>query len=134
MNRLAVAALLFTVPHGAGACRLSIAPGLLQGRVAAIALTIDGVAVQAASIKPGWTLSITNDPSWRARVTGRAIVGAAFLSGPDILSMLTFLPEPGASCGDILNDGHSASVTLTFYRRDRLVPVSFGRSDLGFTP
>ncbi len=132
MRRLMTAALLFMNAHPVIACSLSIPEKLLQGRVSGVNLVIEGAAASVARIKPGWTLSVVNDPSWKTSITGRAIVGAAFLPGPEILSMLTFSPAPGLSCETILDEKQSTAITLTFYERDRLMTRQIEKHDVHF--
>lgn len=104
-----------------------------SGRIAGLAAAVPHAATEVVALPAGWTLSITNEPRWATSVSARAIVGAAFLSGTDVLSMLSFRPEPGFSC-EALGRSPSVAVTLTFYRSDRLVRSRFGRGQLTFVP
>ena len=133
MRSLTLAAFVFLLPCSAGACRLNIPADALQGRIAKVALAIEHASTQAANLQTGWSLSIMNDPSWVTSVKGEAIVGAAFLSGLDFLSMLTFIPEPGFSC-ETLQQARSATVTLTFYEKDRLIRSRIDKRRVSFIP
>src|SRR5947209_60512 len=112
--RVILIALACLLPSYASACTLSLPTGTLQGRIAGLMLKIQHASTQVAKFPPGWNISIDNDPSWETHITGRAIVGAAFLSGNELASMLKFSPEPGFSCND-LSQVRATRLTLTFY-------------------
>ena len=133
MRSSVLAAFILLLPCSAGACRLKISADALQGRIAKLALAVDHASTQIANLQAGWSLSVINDPSWATSVKGQAIVGAAFLSGSDLLSMLTFTPEPGFSC-EALREAKSTTVTLTFYRDDRLISVRIDKARVSFPP
>ena len=62
-------------------------------------------------------MSITNDPSWRVNAVGHAIIGAAFLSREEFLSMFSFQPEPGFSCQS-LQAAHATRIGMEIYAQD----------------
>ena len=42
----------------------------------------------------GWRIAIDNDPSWRARITANAVVGAAALKTEDLASLFLLAQTP----------------------------------------
>jgi hypothetical protein len=97
MNLLALAFLLVVWP-GAHvlACGIRLSPEVLSssGRLAGIAIDLRHAATGSLLSAPaGWRVTTDNDPSWNTRLTGHAVVGAAFLSIRALEQMMTILPE-----------------------------------------
>ena len=133
MKPLLPVILAFLMPQSAGACRIDISLDAHSGRVAGFAVTVPHAATEVAALPSGWKISVNNEPGWATTVDAHAIVGAAFLSSTDVLAMLRFKPEPGFSC-EALGKAPSTAVTITFYRRDRLMHSQIGKEHLSFVP
>ena len=118
-----VAAIGFTsVPFHAAACVLSFAsrattPG---GRIAALHIEVPNAAVVAlAGLPPGWQVTIDNEPTWKAKISAKAIVGAAFIDAAASIPAIRLQPQPGHTCAN-LDATHAARVILTRYINDQL--------------
>ena len=121
MKTLVASLLWLGLGAPASACKLTFLPNFVptaSSRIAGIELVVKHGAIESLQTVPiGWQFTIDNDPSWTTKISGLAIVGAAFLQPSDLSNMISIKPEPGHGCLD-LQKSHLVSVILKLYRRD----------------
>jgi hypothetical protein len=49
---------------------------------------LGGQIVGLPRVPIGWTISISNDPSWSSEISGKAIVGAAFMQPDEFINKI----------------------------------------------
>lgn len=117
---LFVCFVFFALETAATACTLSLAIKAEYdvGRIASLNLTVRHGAISALGHVPvGWRLVVDNDPSWMAKVSGQAIVGAAFLEQSEFSGLFFIEPEPGYTCST-LRAQKFVALRLTLYHDD----------------
>lgn len=120
LSKTLFACLLFCAHETvATACTLSLATEseLNRGRIASLNLTVRHGAISALRHVPvGWRLVVDNDPSWMTKVSGQAIVGAAFLQQSEFSGLFSI--EPGYTCST-LREQKFVALGLTLYHNDK---------------
>jgi len=110
----------------ASACTLTFAPDFRppEGRVAAINLAVrHGAVATISNVPPGWQINIMNDPSWITQLSGKEVVGAAFLTISSLQGMFSIGPEPGYGCASLA--AHNlVNMTLKLYTINQLRPFT----------
>ena len=130
--RLVVAAVLMLSAVGPAAAQTDallriVAPDLPPGtRLMGFDLTIQsGRIAVLRQAPPGWRLTIDNDPSWHARITANAVVGAAALEDADLARLFLLAAAPDSVRAsfpevlqvsgriEVMKDGEMQEVKLT---------------------
>lgn len=127
--------LLLASGASASACALAFAVGFHapEGRIAGIELTLrHGAVASIGDVPVGWHWVIDNDPSWNTTVSGRAVVGAAFLQPSRLPALPDINPEPGYVCSALAERG-SLKLKLRVYRGDKLHDIVVFPSSLLLT-
>lgn len=115
-----IIALLFST--GGLACSIDVLTTINDTgtRIASASIIVRNAALTSIErIPPGWRIEIVNDARWEVRVTGRALVGAAFLDDLDFVNALRFSPQPGHQC-DTLDRISAADVEFGLYISDTI--------------
>ena len=122
MRCLAAWVFLIICQAHASACTLRFPTSLqsLTGRVAAVHLTVKhGAVASLRSVPFGWDMYIDNDPSWNTKVSGHALVGAAFLRLQELPELISVIPEPHYSCSQLSELG-LLRLTIKLYENDHM--------------
>ena len=122
MKCLVAWAFLITYQAHASACTLRFPASFqnLDGRVAAIDLMIrHGAIASLRSAPAGWQFNIDNDPSWHTKISGHALVGAAFLQPEALMDLISIVPEPHYSCSELSQPGR-LQLRIKIYRNDQM--------------
>ncbi len=106
-------------------------PGLAsKDRLMGFSITVDnGQVARLPECPAGWTITVTNDPNWRATIEGQAIVGAASIPAPVLPRLVLVGAVPAADVLDA-KDRIRAWGKLTFMRDGEPSTVDAPRIDL----
>jgi hypothetical protein len=97
---------------------------------------LGGQVVRLSRVPIGWTISISNDPGWSSEISGKAIVGAAFMRpGEFINGFLSIKVLPG-ELKQFPGEPQTATVTgyVDLYKPDTMRTVHLSNANFVISP